>query len=79
MIKLSIREFKLASRGGDELQSWLDEHGAFVGGVALLTKDNFGDFAPLPRRKLETVLSADTKSSSISARGCMGWRRSPGP
>ena len=59
MIKLSIREFKLASWGGDGLHPWLDEHGAFVGGgVALLTKDNFGDFAPFPRRELETILSA---------------------
>ncbi|MFZ0507106.1 MAG: hypothetical protein WBE80_16750 [Methylocella sp.] len=56
MTKPSIREFKLASRGG--LHPCLDERGAFVGdGVALLTKDIFGDFAPSPRRELETILS----------------------
>jgi hypothetical protein len=59
MTKPSIREFKLAGRGGDGLHPYLDARGAFVGGgVALLTKDNFGDFAPLPRRDLETILSA---------------------
>lgn len=57
MTKLSNREFKLADRGGDGLHPWLDKHGAFIGdGVALLTKDMFGDFAPLPQRELETVL-----------------------
>jgi len=62
MTKPSIREFKLASRGGDGLHPCLDERGAFVGdGVALLTKDSFGDFAPLPRRELETILSAGYK------------------
>jgi hypothetical protein len=36
--------------------------GPFVGdGVALLTKDIFGDFIPLARRELETVLSAGYK------------------
>lgn len=59
MTKLSIREFKFSGRGGDGLHPWLDARGAFVGdGVALLTKDNLGDFAPLPRRELETILSA---------------------
>lgn len=62
MTKHSIREFKLAGRGEDGLHPWLDEYRAFAGGgVALLTKDNFGDFAPLPRRKLETILSAGYK------------------
>jgi hypothetical protein len=45
--------------GGNGLHPWLDARGAFVGdGVALLKKDIFGDFAPLPRRELETILSA---------------------
>lgn len=57
MAKSLIREFKLADR--DALHPCLNERGAFVGDdAALLTKDNFGDFAPLPRRELETVLSA---------------------
>jgi hypothetical protein len=60
MAKSSIREFKLADR--DALHPRLNERGACVGdGAALLTKDNFGDFAPLPRRDLETVLSAGYK------------------
>ena len=64
MTKLSIREFKLAGRGGEGLHPWLDARGAYVGGgVALLTKHNFGDFAPLPRRDLEIILSAGYKSA----------------
>jgi hypothetical protein len=60
MTKPSIREFKLAS--GDGLHPCLSERGAFVGnGTALLTKDNFGDFAPLPRCELESILSAGYK------------------
>jgi len=59
MTKPSIREFKLAGRDGDGLHPCLDERGAFVGdGAALLTKDIFGDFASLPRRERETILSA---------------------
>jgi hypothetical protein len=50
MTKLSIREFNLAGRGGDYILASCA--GAFVGdGVALLKKDIFGDFAPLPRNR----------------------------
>jgi hypothetical protein len=60
MAKSCIREFKLADSDG--LHPCLNAGGAFVGdGTALLTKDNFGDFVPLPRRELETVLSAGYK------------------
>ena len=76
MAKSLIREFKLADR--DALHPCLNERGAFVGDdAALLTKDNFGDFAPLPRRELETVLSAAIKLLSILARGRRGWQHLP--
>ncbi|MGH6847911.1 MAG: hypothetical protein ACREC0_10885 [Methylocella sp.] len=59
MTKASIREFRLASSGEDGLHPYLNERGAFVGnGAALLTKDDSGDFVPLPQRDLEIVLSA---------------------
>jgi hypothetical protein len=58
MTKTSIREFKLAGRGGMGCILVSTSAGPFVGdGVALLTKD----CVPLPRRKLETVLSAGYK------------------
>ncbi|HEX3496300.1 MAG TPA: hypothetical protein VHT02_03840 [Methylocella sp.] len=59
MNKASIREFRLASTGEEGLHPYLNERGAFLfGGTSLLARDGHGDFAPLPRRDLEIVVSA---------------------
>jgi len=56
MTKLSIENSSWPAGWGHPC---LDDRRAFVGdGVALLTKDIFGDFAPLPWWELETILSA---------------------
>ncbi|MGH6822109.1 MAG: hypothetical protein ACREC4_01245, partial [Methylocella sp.] len=59
MNKVFVREFRLASSGEEGLLPYLNEHGAFLGrGTPLLARDGDGNFAPLPQRDLEIVLSA---------------------
>jgi len=59
MTKASIREFRLTSSGEEGLHPFLNEHGAFLEqGMPLISKNERGDFTPLPQRDLEIILSA---------------------